>query len=408
MQVTVLTTRLFDTPTSGGELCTARLLAALHEAGHQVRLIGRGGLPGALSLGPLVPAFDDLPPHRRAASQLGAWASGQASTVHRLTGGGAARQAAGALLAAPMDALVVDHLQAWAGARPLRQQLPAPLLVLHNLEAAGYAEQAAGACGLRQRVLQREARLLAALEADALQHAAAVACLSAADQQALPPVRARLLQLPGHPPTGWRPLTPGARRHGTARGPTIGLMGTWTWAPNRAALCWMLAEVLPRLGPHCQLLLAGSGLDRLPLPLSAAAAARVRVLGRVAEVADFYRQVDVVALPSLQGSGVQEKAIEAIACAPAVVATPHALRGLGLGLPGLPGHVRQASSAAEFAAACLAAEPSTPADRLAVQNWARRRAALYQQQLLRGLLASAATRPAAAGGAGWLAPGLLR
>lgn len=387
MKVTVLTTRLFSRPASGGELCTARLLQALHDAGHQVRLIGRGGAPGALSIGPAEPAFDDQPLHRRVLCLAGAWATGQASTVYRLGAGGAARCAAQALLAAPMDALVVDHLQPWAWVQPLRQRLPAPLLVLHNLEAAGYAAQAQRASGLRRQVLRREAALLAALEGDALHHAAAVACLSDADAQALPPGPAPRLLLPGYPLDGVPPDGPGPVVRGGQV--VVGLIGTWTWAPNRAALRWMLAEVLPRLGPHCRLVLAGSGLDPLPLPLPAGTAARVRVLGQVADVADFYRQVDVVALPSLLGSGVQEKAIEAIARARAVVATPHALRGLG---PGLPPHVQHATSAGDFAAACGLARPGSPADRLAVQRWAVRRAARYQQQLLRGLLASAASR----------------
>ncbi len=391
MKVTVLTTRLFDTPSSGGELCTARLLHALRSAGHQVRLIGRGHLPGALSLGPLVPAIDTVAPHRRAATLLGAWAGGQAVTVHRETAAGAVRLAAQALLAAPMDALVVDHLKAWAWARPLHRRLPAPLLVLHNLESAGYAEQADTAHGLRRRVLLREARLLAALEADALRHAAAVACLSAADLQRLPAFSGQALQLPGHPPLGSRLRRPPGPRPDAAAGIRIGMLGTWTWAPNRVALQWMLTEVLPLLPPQCELVLAGTGLAQLPAALPAPAQARVRVLGRLADVGSFYQQVDVVALPSLQGSGVQEKAIEAIARARAVVATPHALRGLG---PGLPGHVRQAGSAAAFAACCLDATPATPAQRLAVQQWAAHRAAHYQQQLLRGLLASAATRPA--------------
>lgn len=407
MRVTLLTTRLFGTPTSGGELCTARLLAALRAAGHQVRVIGRGTAPGALSLGPLVPAFDSLAAPRRAASLLGAWASGQPSTVQRLLADGAARRATQALLGAPVDALVVDHLQAWAWLRPVWARLPAPLLVLHNLESAGYAEQAAGATGLRRQVLRREARLLAALEADALQHAAAVACLSEADLAALAPVhrpQPRLL-LPGHPPidtgtTGWAPRT--------GRGLNIGLMGTWTWAPNRLALAWMLAEVLPLLPADARLVLAGTGLDRLPVVLPPAQRARLRLLGRVDDVADFYRQVDVVALPSLAGSGVQEKAIEAIARAAAVVATSHALRGLGPGLPGLLAHLQVADDAAAFAAACAGAAPSTPVQRLAVQHWARQRAAHYAGQLLRGLAASAAAQPDPGGPGRWMPSPWLR
>lgn len=407
MRVTLLTTRLFDSPASGGELCTARLLAALRAAGHKVRVIGRGRAPGAVSLGSLVPAFDSLGAARRAASLARAWAGGQASTVQRLLADGAGRRAAEALLGARMDALVVDHLQAWAWVRPVHAQLPSPLLVLHNLEAAGYAEQAAAATGLRQRVLRREARLLAALEAEALHHAAAVAALSEDDLAALPlsdRPQPRLL-LPGHPPidagtTGWAPRS--------GRGLQVGLLGTWTWAPNRVALAWMLAQVLPRLPDHARLVLAGTGLDRLPVALPAAQQARLRVLGRIDDVADFYRQVDVVALPSLEGSGVQEKAIEAIARAAAVVATGHALRGLGADLPGLLGHVQVADDAARFAAACAAALPSTPVQRLAVQHWARRRAALYAEHLQRGLAASAAARPHAVGDGRWLPSAGLR
>lgn len=414
MRVTLLTTRLFDAPTSGGELCTARLLAALRAAGHQVRLIGRGTAPGALSLGPLVSPFDTLSAPQRAASLLGAWAAGQPSTVHRLLVDGAAGRAAQALLGAPADALVVDHLQAWAWLRPVLRHLPAPLLVLHNLEAAGYAEQAAAATGLRRQVLLREARLLAALEADALHHAAAVAGLSDNDLQALPPPTAtsgrlqpRLL-LPGHPPinagtTGWSPRTGRSMNTGL----NIGLMGTWTWAPNRLALAWMLTEVLPRLPADARLVLAGTGLDRLPVLLPPAQQAQLRVLGRVNDVSDFYRQVDVVALPSLEGSGVQEKAIEAIARAAAVVATGHALRGLGADLPDLLGHVRVADDATAFAAACANPPPSTPVQRLAVQHWARQRAAAYAEQLQLGLAASAASQPGLQGDGRWLpSPGL--
>ncbi len=400
MNVTLLTTRLFDVPASGGELCTARLLAALQQGGHRVRLIGRGhaGRPGralaAVSLGPPVPAFDTLAPWQRAASLLGALASGRASTVQRLASSTVQQRLRRALLVPgepAADALVVDHLQAWQWLAPLQAvlpgHLPAPLLVMHNLESDGYAEQAAAASGLRQQVLLREARLLARLEAQALQHSAAVACLSQPDAAVL---RRRagldgpdVVVLPGYP------LPPVVASDSTAvmvpqvSGRCIGLLGTWTWAPNRVALQWMLDQVLPRLPAHCHLLLAGAGLEGLDLNR-----ARVRVLGRIDDPLAFYRAVQVVAVPSQGGSGVQEKAIEAIAHASAVVATPQALRGLG---PGLPAHVHMASGAAEFAARC-ASVPSGAADLRAAATWASQRRAHYSEVLGWGLRISAASR----------------
>ncbi len=391
MKTTFVTTQLFDAPRNGGEMCSARLIGELLQAGHEIRVIGRGAAPGSWlstlrheSVGAAVQPFDAMPRSRRLASLLAALASGQASTVQRLSAGGVPAQVQALLAAAPApDLLVVDHLQpyAWLARAPARQ---APmLLVMHNLESDGYAERAQHAAEAGQHlaaaVFRREFRLLRRLEVAALRHAAAVACLSESDASALRELaeqcgaRAPVRVLPGYPLSTPQPAPVPA-----APGRRIGMLGTWTWGPNQAALRWMLDHVLPRLPQHCTLVLAGSGLAQQDLP------PRVRSLGRVDDTRSFYDSVDVVAIPSLGGSGVHEKAIEAIASSRPVVATTHALRGLG---PGLPPQVHTADRPGAFARLCTSV-PTGPGSALAVQAWATLRVELYREALAQCLRAA--------------------
>ncbi len=398
MKLLVLTTRLFDRPGSGGEICTARLLAALRQEGHELTLLGRGDAAAAalwahrvVSLGPVEPPFDEQGTWRRLSAVASAMLAGMPVTAHRQGGRRVAEQVSPFLDGC--EAVLVDHLQAWPwlGSRTDRPML----LVQHNVESDNYLRLARSANRgyqgnpkvqrLRQFVLRRESTRLRALELLALQRAAVVACLSEGDAARLAelaakagqPAAARLVVLPGFPLTN--PAVAGAPPRQAARAhlPRIGLIGTWTWAPNLEGLRWFLQRVWPGLAGRAQLVVAGSGLDGVALPEGALR------LGRVAEVAEFFGAVDVVAVPSLTGSGVQEKAIEALGSGLPVVATPHALRGLG---DALPSHVHVAGDAARFVAACLAAAPAlggdSPTDRrAAIARWSTARQHRYAETL---------------------------
>lgn len=388
MKVAMLTTRLFDIPASGGEICTIRLMQTLRAAGHKLVCIGRGGntcdVTGTISLdSAAVVPFDELPTTRKALAMAVAIAQGQASTVQRVSAGGAARRAKRALsamAAAPgsrPDVLFVDHLQAFAWVADAGADLPPVVLVMHNREAEGYAERSRRLPGrgvdavLRRRMLEREAMHLLALESVALRRASAIACLSEEDAEyyrqrvAVCGSDAPVVVLPGYPlapPLDETRLAP----PGTGR--RIGMIGTWTWGPNRDALRWMLESVVPLWQDECTLVLAGSGLDVLPLP------ERVVSLGRIDRVSAFYSAMDVLAVPSLHGSGVQEKAIEAIGSGRTVVATRHAMRGL----PGLLSQVHEAEEAGQFARLCAEAPTGQSAVQLdELLKWSERRRTAY-------------------------------
>jgi polysaccharide biosynthesis protein PslH len=400
MKIGVLTTRLFAEPSSGGERCTARLLHALQQQGHRVHVLGLGEAPPPQrgiqydSLGPAPQPFGLWSWAERGLHLAHALGSLQASTTLRAQGDGAARRRVAQALAqwscAGIDALIVDHLHAFNWLAQASAPLPRPVLVMHNLESQAYAHQAERERGVKRWFLQREHRLVQGLEQEALAASAAVLGLSEPDCEQLEAAaraagsHAPVLNLPGYPGRASRLR---ASPEPTHRAHRVGLIGTWTWEPNRRALEWMLREVLPVLPMGVELWVAGVGTEVLVHRPAA-----VRWLGRVPNVAEFYAQVDVLAVPSLEGSGVQEKAIEAIGSGKPVVATPHALRGLG---PGLPSHVLVAEDARRFAVLLteLARGSAHQTDerraRLELKLWRTNRRQAYQAVLARALQASA-------------------
>lgn len=405
MKILFLTTRLFGQPTSGGEICTARLLEALRAEGHTLTIVGRGDAadasvwaPRVVSVGPIETPFDEQTPWRRIRAVAGALASGESITTFRLGVRGLAPRLKPLL--AECDTVIADHLQVlpWMDrdwSRPV-------MLVQHNVESDNYQRRGRAANKgyqgresgrpLMRFLMRREAQQLLALEFLALERAAVVACLSEADATRMTEVAsrdgriptARLHVLPGYPLTG--PVGRGRRiaepdcSQGARDVPAIGLIGTWSWAPNREALQWLLDRVWPQLEGRARLVLAGSGLDGLAVPPD------TKTMGRVDDVRDFLQAVDLIAIPSLNGSGIQEKALEAVSTGLPVIATPHALRGLA---SGLPPNVRVASGAERFAAACLESVLSVDPERSswdnAVERWCADRREAYAEALQRCL-----------------------
>jgi glycosyltransferase involved in cell wall biosynthesis len=156
------------------------------------------------------------------------------------------------------------------------------------------------------------------------------------------------------------PAAPPAVLHGL-RPPTVLMVGTYGYAPNREGATYFAQQVLPRLRaalPDARLRLVGYVPPDDPLPCSALPG--VEVAGFVDNLASQYANADVVVAPVFSGGGTQIKVLEALAYGRGLVASPFALAGFSAYLQdGV--HLRIAQSAQDWADQCLALMRDPPA-----------------------------------------------
>jgi hypothetical protein len=255
---------------------------------------------------------------------------------------------------------VVDHAQA-GGVLDSIASLPF-VHIAHNVEHELYAGQAARSAGPGRRLLEREARLVEALERRLASRARAVWCLTASDAkrfEALGAHRAIALEVPGRP---------AARAEARARD-GVALIGNWTWEPNAVGLRWFAREVVPLLDPAVPVTVAGAGAEWLH------ADSRLRRLGRVGDAAAFLAGARVVAIPAQAGGGIQVKTLDALAQGSWVVATPAAMRGIDE--PPESVHIVEDGPAFARAVEVLARDPATLEPSTAALKWSSARAAAF-------------------------------
>ncbi|HET7342881.1 MAG TPA: glycosyltransferase family 4 protein, partial [Methylomirabilota bacterium] len=116
----------------------------------------------------------------------------------------------------------------------------------------------------------------------------------------------------------------------TPPGDAVLFVGLLSYAPNRDAMEWFAAEVLPRLGPAPpEILVAG----REPGPALEALArshAALRLLGFVPDLSPLYARAGVVVNPMRGGGGTRLKMLGAMAAGKAVVSTTVGAEGLAV------------------------------------------------------------------------------
>lgn len=210
------------------------------------------------------------------------------------------------------------------------------LYVAHNVEhisAVASANAAGGA--FEKHMFQREAKYLKKLEKRLAAGSKFVITLADEDRAPLGvDDDNRSLSLPLVTP---EPMSFNENR---AKGFDVGMIGTWTWAPNRIGLEWMLQEVMPHLPEGITVAIAGNMPKGFPQRDK-----RIQFLGRVLDAKDFLRQCRVVALTSREGTGVQLKTIETFELGLPAVATPSSVRAIAH----LPNNVLVANNAKQFA-----------------------------------------------------------
>lgn len=206
--------------------------------------------------------------------------------------------------------------------------------VTHNVEHVSAAQNAVSARSKLQRWLYaRDARLLESIEAKLCEQAQYVWALSADDLATLGLSSDKSAVLPLVAPFIENASAINEKEF------DIGMIGTWSWEPNRVGLEWFLNKVVPKLPEDFRIAIAGKVPEAMINPIG-----KVWFLGRVESASDFLESVRIVPLISQGGTGVQLKTIEAFQAGLACVATSSSLRGI----ENLPANCAKADSVGEF------------------------------------------------------------
>jgi hypothetical protein len=315
-----------ENPSSGFDIANRILLDALCALGHRVSVIGYlqpGQAPARGADMRLLGELEVTNAKVGVATKLHWLASAlvNGSTVSSAKMLKAGEAKIEALLSAlqPFDGVVLNSVQLPAAYADIFLRYPT-IYVAHNVEADSALENAAAASGWIERVLfEREAFHLGKAERRLTQSANSVWTFSEADRFGfgkLVSERASVLPLV----TQWAPPpapTPALVRH------DLGLIGTWSWKPNRIGLDWFLAEVTPLLPPDLTIAIAGHLAD-----VPAVSHPGVSFVGRVADAREFVSTSAVVPLIARGGTGVQLKTIETFEMGMPSVATRASLRGI--------------------------------------------------------------------------------
>lgn len=340
-----------ERPVSGFDIANRVILDAVRAQGVEVSLLGY-----------------QAPDVRVASAERAALLGVQEITTARASTGDKIRWLAGALLnrttvssakmlmcgrtklrsalqsLAPFDGLILNSVQLPGAFLPVFYEYDS-IFVAHNVEAMTAAENARHAPGVFERLLfRREARLIEELEQKLCLGARFVWTLSEEDRMALRIVddnKSATLPMvtrtqPPSGPEGDRQLNY-----------DLGMIGTWSWKPNRIGLDWFLGDVAPLLPDTMTIAIAGN----LPNPPDHLSHPGIRFIGRVPDARTFLAGCAVVPLASTTGTGVQLKTIETFEMGLPSVATPSALRGVKT----VPSNCVIAAEAGQFAAALVQA-----------------------------------------------------
>ena len=205
------------------------------------------------------------------------------------------------------------------------------VLDLVDVDSVKWRDYAATASGPARLLYRREARALLALERRTAAQADEVLLVSEAEAdlfRALAPETApRVRHICNGVDTDYfDPALTFADPFGDA--PALVFTGAMDYRPNVEAVVWFAGHVMPRLRLLAQapeFWIVGAHPSPAVLALTDA---DIHVTGRVADVRPYLRHAAAVVAPLRTARGIQNKVLEAMAMAAAVVVTPQAREGL--------------------------------------------------------------------------------
>ena len=243
----------------------------------------------------------------------------------------------GCLLAAnSYDLVIVDHIQLLEYGKYIKSKSKSPIIMIsHNFESNLYREESSHSSNLvRKYIYNREYRLMCKYEDTASKIFDQIWCLTTDD-------KADFLSIGGNNIKAFD--IPSSLSfvsfNNIKKKYDIGLIGTWSWGANYKGLRWFMDSVLPTISPVYSVAIAGRRGD-----IESSHYPNVCFLGYVDDAIDFIQSCKVIAVPSVSGSGIQIKTLDAISCGVALVATSIAVRGISY----LPSSVVVNDNALEF------------------------------------------------------------
>jgi glycosyltransferase involved in cell wall biosynthesis len=117
------------------------------------------------------------------------------------------------------------------------------------------------------------------------------------------------------------------------RGNSIVFSGKMSYHANVTAAHYLATQVMPlvwAVHPETRLVIAGSRPPKSIVKLASEYPGRVTVTGYLPDLRKPLHEASIAAAPLLYGAGVQNKVLEAMACATPVVATSRATRALNV------------------------------------------------------------------------------
>lgn len=224
-------------------------------------------------------------------------------------------------VAALMARLPIARVYAFSG--QMAQYLPSGVPAVMDFVDADSAKFAAYARGVTAPIMRREARLLGVYEREVAARVAAALFVSAPEAALVP--GGRVLEN-GIDTAFFDPAAPFVPVLGQGR--LVTFTGQMDYRPNVEAVVRFAREILPDIrARHPDVRFAVVG--RAPTAaVRALAGESVIVTGEVPDVRCWLAASDVVVAPLILARGVQNKVLEAMAMARAVVASPAAAEGI--------------------------------------------------------------------------------
>lgn len=242
----------------------------------------------------------------------------------------------------PVEAAFVHRIRMM----PFIEHLDLPY-ILDGTDCLGdYYRRAVGLSGWRRAYAAIDGPRVAALEVRWGSRARAVLAITDAERSRF---RAEGVRAPIHVvPNGLDTRTLSGRANLRSR--DLVFVGNLDYPPNRQGLDWFLREVAPRIArADVTLQVVGGGRIGPFESMIASSGLTVRFHGFRPAVQEYYREAAAAICPLPLAAGLQNKAVQAMACGTAVVATPNVAAAIGA-RPGREALVGGTPPA--FAAAC--------------------------------------------------------